>query len=306
MNILRSHRLALLLFLFSSLLARASAAKTYVSVNGNDGNASVSCPAATPCRSFNTALSVTSPYGEIVAVDSGDYDPVTVTQSVTIKAAPGVDATILPLWGAAITITAGAYDIVVVRGLNMDGLNYADAGIRFTAGGVLNIENCSISHFIDNGITIEAAGNVNIKDTEVVNASTAIRLQSPTGVIHASIDRVHLDNSSFTGLYAGENSQATIRNSILTSGGYYGIQAGDYVGSTDLNVEDCVIQGFSTGIIAGDGGGGGTAIVRVAHSTIANNSTGLTTFGAPLLSYGNNRLAGNGTDGSFTGLISLQ
>jgi hypothetical protein len=37
-----------------------------------------------------------------------------------------------------------------------------------------------------------------------------------------------------------------------------------------------------------------------------DNNTGLSSFGAALLSYGNNRLAGNGMDGSFTGLISLQ
>lgn len=37
-----------------------------------------------------------------------------------------------------------------------------------------------------------------------------------------------------------------------------------------------------------------------------DNSTGLTTYRAPILSYGNNRVAGNATDGSFTGLISLQ
>jgi hypothetical protein len=73
-----------------------------------------------------------------------------------------------------------------------------------------------------------------------------------------------------------------------------------------LNIEDCVIQGASTGILTVNGSGGGTAIVRVNHSTIVDNVTGLSSFGSPLLSYGNNRLAGNGTDGSFTGLISLQ
>jgi hypothetical protein len=42
------------------------------------------------------------------------------------------------------------------------------------------------------------------------------------------------------------------------------------------------------------------------HSTIVDNGQGLSTTGGLLLSYGNNRVAGNGTDGSFTGLISLQ
>jgi hypothetical protein len=60
------------------------------------------------------------------------------------------------------------------------------------------------------------------------------------------------------------------------------------------------------GIFASSGGAGATALVRVSHSSIVDNGTGITSFGAPLLSYGNNRLAGNGVDGSFTGLILLQ
>lgn len=86
MKLIRSHKLTVLLVVFSSIIARASTARTYVSVNGNDGNTGIGCPVTAPCRSFVAALGVTSPYGEIVAVDSGDYSPVTITQSVTIKA----------------------------------------------------------------------------------------------------------------------------------------------------------------------------------------------------------------------------
>jgi len=307
MNFLRIHKLTILLFLFSSITAHASAARTYVSVNGSDANTGIGCPAGSPCRSFGAALGVTSPYGEVVAVDSGDYAPVTITQSVTIKAAPGVDATIVSPMSNGITVTAGGGDIVNLRGLNVNGGNTGPTGIRFTAGRVLSIENCSIAHFMGNGISMEAGGILNIKDTEVRNTGSAIRLQSPAGTIHAAIDRVHLEHSFFAGLFAAQNSQTTIRNSVLTDNGAYGMQAGDFVGTSELNVEDCVIQGSNTGIFAGNGGGGGTAIVRVSRSTIVDNSQGLSSMGgAPLLSYGNNRVAGNGINGAFTGLISLQ
>jgi hypothetical protein len=140
MKILPWRKLFVLVFFFSSLLAHAWP-RTYVSVNGNDGNTGLGCPATAPCRSFGAALGVTNFYGEIVAVDSGDYPPVTITQSVTIKAAPGVDATIFSQMGDAITISApGAGNIVVLRGLNVNGLNGGFSGIRFTAGGVLNVE----------------------------------------------------------------------------------------------------------------------------------------------------------------------
>ena len=77
---------------------------------------------------------------------------------------------------------------------------------------------------------------------------------------------------------------------------------------TYVSVEDCLVErsNYGYGIFTSSGGGGGSAIVRVNHSAIVDNSTGLSSFGASLLSYGNNRLTGNGIDGAFTGLISLQ
>lgn len=310
MNLLRC-KLTLLLFLVSCLLAHASSPRTYVSVNGSDGNTGVGCPATAPCRSFGAALGVTNPYGEVVATDSGDYAPFTISQSVTLEAAPGVDATIFSPFGDGITITAGTSDMVILRGLNVNGLFYSwGSGIRFTSGAVLKIENCNITHFENNGITVQAGGLVYIKDVEVADVSTGIFLQAPTGMIHASIDGVRLEHGNYAGLYAGANSQTTIRNSVLADNSYFGITAGGYVGTTELNVEDCLVErsnyGYGISVSNGGVGGSGSAIVRVSHSTIVDNSMGLSSFGASLLSYGNNRLAGNGIDGSFTGLISLQ
>jgi hypothetical protein len=302
MNFLHTYRLAILLVLSSSMMAYASSARTYISVSGSDGNTGTGCTLAAPCRSFGAALSVTMPFGDVVAVDSGDYAPVTISQSVTLQSAPGVAATIVSPTGNAITITAGGGDIVVLRRLSMNGVNMGPTGIRFTAGKVLSIENCSIVNFMSNGISMEAGGVLNIKDTEVQNTVTAIRLQSSSGMVHAAIDRVHLEHNIF-GLFVAANSQATIRNSFLSDNGNDGMQVGDTSGSSELNVEDCVVQGSNTGIFAG----GAAAIVRVSHSTIVDNSTGLSSAGgAPLLTYGNNSVAGNGTNGSFTGSVPLQ
>ena len=298
-------RITILLVLFSSILVHANQV-TYVSVNGNDSNTSMGCPATAPCRSFGAALGVTNYFGEILVVDSGDYAPFTVTQSVTIQAAPGVNATVISSFGDVIRVTVGTNDVVILRGLNVNGLNFAMSGIRFTAGGTLNIENCNITSFNMNGISVEAGGAVHIKDSEVENSMTAIRLQSPSGLIHASIDGVHLKHTMNAGLFAAENSQTALRRSVLADNGNTGISAGDYVGTSEVNVEDCLVQGSNTGIFAANGGGGGTALVRVSHSSIVDNMTGLMSFGAPLLSYGDNRLAGNGMNGSFTGLIALQ
>ena len=57
--------------------------RTFVSAErGNDNN---SCTIAAPCRSFNTAVNRVQPGGDVVALDSGEYLPVTVLQAVTLE-----------------------------------------------------------------------------------------------------------------------------------------------------------------------------------------------------------------------------
>src|SRR5262249_29163390 len=64
--------------------ACASAARTFVSGGGSDGNTGTNCPQGSPCRSFAAAYSVTSSGGEIIALDSAGYGEVTITGPVSI------------------------------------------------------------------------------------------------------------------------------------------------------------------------------------------------------------------------------
>lgn len=84
-------------------------------------------------------------------LDSGGYGPVTITQALTIEAPAGVTAFIHPPPGDdAITINAGASDVVTLRGLVLNG--GAFVGITVAAVGTLNVENCFITGFGGNGI----------------------------------------------------------------------------------------------------------------------------------------------------------
>jgi hypothetical protein len=49
------------------------------------------CTRNQPCRTFDGALAKTDPGGEIVALETGSYDPTTVTKSITLSSAPGAD-----------------------------------------------------------------------------------------------------------------------------------------------------------------------------------------------------------------------
>jgi hypothetical protein len=82
--------------------------RTYVAGNGADNNP---CTDVAPCKTFNAALALTMAGGEIFVLDSADYGPVTITKSVTITS-EGAVAGVLATSGAAITINAGANDVV--------------------------------------------------------------------------------------------------------------------------------------------------------------------------------------------------
>jgi hypothetical protein len=56
-------------------VAAATIQRTFVSTSGSDANP---CTATAPCRNFAAALALTSPGGEVVAVTSGGYGPVTI------------------------------------------------------------------------------------------------------------------------------------------------------------------------------------------------------------------------------------
>ena len=72
-----------------------------------------------PCRDFATALAATNPNGEIIVLDSGGYGAVTIGQSVSIIAPPGVYAGISVFGGGdGVTIAAGPADKVTFRGLD--------------------------------------------------------------------------------------------------------------------------------------------------------------------------------------------
>ncbi len=72
-------------------------------------------------------------------VNPAGYGAVTIDKSITIN---GRDwASILVTSGFGITITAGASDVINLRGLILDGAGTGNQGIHFNTGGMLSIQN---------------------------------------------------------------------------------------------------------------------------------------------------------------------
>src|SRR5438876_2640495 len=100
-------------------IASGSAQRSFVSANhGNDANP---CTVTLPCRNFAAAIAQTIAGGEVIVLDSGGYGPVTIGNSIALIAPPGVYAGITAFSGDAITINAGASDVVTLRGLTLNG-----------------------------------------------------------------------------------------------------------------------------------------------------------------------------------------
>src|SRR5437588_1265880 len=90
-----SVRRAPLIALLGALMLPASAAaapQTWVSGLGNDLNP---CTRTAPCQTYAAAIAVTDPGGEIGALDSGNFGPVTITKSLTLDGS-GVNASVMP------------------------------------------------------------------------------------------------------------------------------------------------------------------------------------------------------------------
>src|ERR1017187_5798420 len=120
---MRTLRLCLALSLVALFIAAASPALANgVFVSQRSGNDANSCDnILTPCQTFAGAVLQLNPGGEAIVLDSGGYGPVTITQSLTIEAPPGVLAFIHPPSGTAITVNAGASGGVILRGLTLNG-----------------------------------------------------------------------------------------------------------------------------------------------------------------------------------------
>src|SRR5437870_5836210 len=139
--------------------AAALAQRTFVSAaTGNDANP---CTRAAPCRNFAAAIAQTLPGGEVVVLDSGGYGTVTITQSVSLIAPPGVYAGISVFAGTGITINAGASDVVTIRGLTLNGLGGQD-GIVFNSGAALYVQDTVVKNLTRFGLDAVPSGNASV------------------------------------------------------------------------------------------------------------------------------------------------
>lgn len=282
--------------------------RAYLAVDGSDANP---CTLASPCRLLPAALAAVASGGEVWMLDSANYNaaPVTIGKSVTIVAIPGAIGSVLSRdYESAITISAPDLK-VTLRNLVIGPLPGGTSwqGVDLLAASTLIIENCVIANLAYSGVRA-TLGKVEIIDTIIRNNSGyGIQLQDGTS---AQITRTrvlkNLAGGIFAWTYNASNVRATVSDSVVTgsaSGSDAGIHAksmpvgGDvrvYLIRTSVQESRYALRSETTV--------GGSALISMSYSLIANNDYGwyVAGAGAMIRTLGNNHIA----DGSFSGSLT--
>jgi len=279
------------------------ASRTWVSGVGDDANP---CSRTAPCKTFAGAIAKTAAGGEINVLDPGGFGGVTITKAITITA-EDVEAGVLVAGTNAITINAGANDVIVLRGLDIDGTGTGLNGIQFLAGKGLHVESTTINNFTRAGIDFAPSGTSSLFVDDLVVRDNLV---SPDGVgiyVHPSgsgkakavvNDAQLVDN--LVGLRAAAASAVTLSNSIV-DGCTLGVHTTSTTKQAEVNLASTSVTHCTTAGVYAQGGFG---ILTLSDAHLAGNTLGIkVATGGRVQSFGNNT---NGDGGAPTKTFSLQ
>jgi hypothetical protein len=287
--------------------AFAQASRTWVSGVGDDANP---CSRTAPCKTFPGAISKTASGGEINCLDPGGFGTVTITKSITITCYYTLGS-VLAAGVNGIVVNAQPTDKVVLRGLDINGLGGANAGInaiRILQAKSVKILDSEIYGFAQNGIDFEPANSL----ANLVVNRTYIHDNTGNGILVAPPStggsaRAHLSNSQLDNNGCG----ATVAEN--PPGGAFTTRCGTQAAGTGgtnpklTALHDAFTQSDGTG---GHGlfTNGTDAIIVVGDSEITNNSVGVEGIdggtNGGIYSFKNNYLDSNGTNGIFKGTVN--
>ncbi len=207
--------------------AQAQATRTWVSGVGSDANP---CSRTAPCKTWAGAISKTAPGGEIDALDPGGYGAVTITMSMTLDGGGGQVASTLVAGTNGIVVAAGATDIVVIRNVRLQGV-YGNgtppspglSGIVFNSGKTLVVDNCDITGFSVNGVSVSGAGNVAINNTRIENVANAgIGVGAVAALVE--VDNTRIYQTKF-GVAVGAGASLLFSRSVSSFASTQGVHA---------------------------------------------------------------------------------
>jgi hypothetical protein len=244
------------------------------------------------------------PHVALPVLDPGDFGPVTITRAISIfNDAVGVAGTISSSGTSGIVVSAGANDLVKLRGLIFDGLNSSVSGIQINSALRVTIQNCVIQEFGPSaaGINVTPSNSMTLKiqDSTIINNNIGVNIKPSGGAtVYASIERTRIDNNAGDGVHADGTGGGPVLLNISDSSMSVNAGNGLVVLSGPSNAKANVIRGsFGTNGGAGikaDQSGGGSAAATVGSSMFADDLGGAISLvgGGIVFTLSNNELSG--------------
>lgn len=248
--------------------ACAQATRTWVSGVGDDANP---CSRTAPCKTFQGAFAKTAAGGEINILDPGGYGAITIDKSIIVNGYGSI-AGVLTSGVIGVVVNAGPNDVVILRNLYINGFSSSAAGIKYTGGGQLHIENCNISGM--------SPGSPGIWVEHTTKALMTVKETSITGP-PATMHGIQINNAYDT--------VKVVLNQVNISGVNIGVYAQN---RAQVNIANSTIAGNTTALLATYD----TSVIRLSNTGIFNNATGIGYGGGKIISFGNNQIAGNAKD----------
>lgn len=255
------------------------ASRSFVASGGTDAEG---CWIQTsPCRSIAAALLQTASDGEVIILNTGDYEglPLTIEKGIKITASAGTVAFIRrPI------IVSAPGGRVVLRGLTLKGGGAGD-GVTLNSVAALSLEYVTLDRW-NNGIKVSnpAGAHVAINHSVFVANTTGLQMGAGTSNTLSVIgSRVEGNGVGFN--LAG--GAATIGESHFARNG-----SAISVAHAQVTIQACALLFNGVGVVALDG-----ASARLGRSTVFGGGIGLSSSGTGLMeSNGTSQIRGNGTD----------
>jgi hypothetical protein len=280
--------------------AFGQATRTWVSGTGDDANP---CSRTAPCKTFAGAISKTAAKGEINVIDPGGFGAVTINKSITIKA-EAATAGVLTNVNNAININAGANDKVKLFGLDINGLGTATSGVKIIQAKTVVVRNSQIYEFAQNGIDIRPNNvgmHVVVTDVHIHDIAGDGILAAPTAAgndLRVDVRRSDIEDS-FCGVAATSFGLAAAPN--------FASECGTNSAASGINSK-VTVNVFGSGIFNNGNGvysRGAQSTDRIGDNDIADNFNGLLrTDAGAIVSFGDNRIDGNNTNGAASSTVA--
>lgn len=271
---------------------------------GNDANSGT---LAAPVRQISAAIALAAAGDTVLVLDSGDYGAFTISKSLAVVA-DGVHAQVTglaaPTGGRAVTVSAGATDVVVLRGLSVRGEG-ATVGIACFSGR-LRVERSTISGFSSSPDGFPSRG-IDANGPELTVLDTVLRDNgngiSFSGQVRAVIERCRFAGNrgpNGVGVTVGANQRIAIADSVIADYDI-GCYIRGVVGSplAALTLSRSTITNNRIGIYADR-----TGQVHLTKSVVSLNDDGLFTLNAGIIyTAGDNAVLGNFTTNIGAGTV---